>query len=70
LEMVSLQSGVDVDADAGTWEGVFDVEEDNTRPASSFLARNGLSGGGLVGYIFRRRWCVLSTCLCLPQLRE
>jgi hypothetical protein len=70
LELVSIQSGVDVGAGAGIWEGVFDVEEDNTLPASSLSARNGLAGGGLVGYIFRRRWCVLSTCLCLPQLRE
>jgi hypothetical protein len=23
-----------------------------------------------VGSIFRGRWCVMSTCLCLPQLRE
>jgi hypothetical protein len=25
---------------------------------------------GLVGSIFRGRWCVVSTCLCLLQLRE
>jgi hypothetical protein len=24
----------------------------------------------LVGSTFRGRWCVMSTCLCLPQLRE
>ena len=26
--------------------------------------------GGLVGFIVCGRWCVISICLCLPQLRE
>jgi hypothetical protein len=30
-------------------------------PASSLPARNDLAGGGLVGLIFCRRWCVMST---------
>jgi len=34
---------------------------------SSLPARNGLGGGGS---IFRGCWCVMSTYLCLPQLRE
>jgi hypothetical protein len=38
--------------------------------APSLTVRNGLAGGGLVGSIFCGRWCVMSTCLCLPQLRE
>jgi hypothetical protein len=38
--------------------------------ASSLPTRNGLAGGGLVGSIFHGRWCVIFTCLCLPQLRE
>jgi hypothetical protein len=74
LELVRMQSGVDIGAGAGTEEGVLDVEEDNI-PARvlrtlSLPARNCLAGGGLVGSIFRRRWCVMSTCLRLPQLRE
>jgi hypothetical protein len=38
--------------------------------ASSLPARDSLTGGGLVESIFCGRWCVMSTCLCLPQLRE
>jgi hypothetical protein len=38
--------------------------------ASSLPARNGLAGGGLVGSIFRGRYCVCPPCLCLPRLRE
>jgi hypothetical protein len=38
--------------------------------ASSLPARDSLTGGGLVESIFCRRWCVMYTCLCLPQLRE
>jgi hypothetical protein len=61
-------------ASGGTREGVLDVEEDDIRArvlrVSSLPARNGSAGGGLVGSIFRGRWCIMSTCLCLPQLRE
>ena len=35
LEMVSMQSGVDVGAGAGTGEGALDVEEDNIPSAST-----------------------------------
>jgi hypothetical protein len=38
--------------------------------ASSLPARDSLTGGGLVESIFCGRWCVIFTCLCLPQLRE
>jgi hypothetical protein len=38
--------------------------------ASSLPARNGSAGVGLVGSIFYERWCVMSTCPCLPQLKE
>ena len=50
--MVTMQSGVDVGAGAGTGEGVLNVRED------------------ILGYISRRRRCVMSTCLYLPQFRE
>ena len=35
LEMVSMQSGVDVGAVAGTGDGILDVEEDNIPSAST-----------------------------------
>jgi hypothetical protein len=71
-----MQSGVGAGAGAGTGEGASDVEEDNipmrarVLRASSLPARNCLAGGGLLGSIFCGRWCVFSTCLCLPQLKE
>jgi hypothetical protein len=72
-----MQSSVDVGVGSGTGEGVLDVEGDNIPSASTGAtslvtpARNGLAGGGFVGSIFRGRWCVImSTCLCLPRLRE
>ena len=71
LEMVSMQSSVDVGSRAGAGEDVLDVEEDNIPArvlrASSLPARNCLAGEGLVGSIFRRRWCVMSTCLVYPN---
>jgi hypothetical protein len=39
-------------------------------PASSLPARNSLVGGGLVGPIFRGRWCVMSTLPLSTRLRE
>jgi hypothetical protein len=52
------------------WRGIIFQVRARVLRASSLPARNGLAGGGLVGSIFRGRWCVTSTCLCLLQLRE
>jgi hypothetical protein len=75
LEMVNMQSGVDIDASAGTgvswmWKRILFQVRARVLPASSLPARNGLAGGGLVGTILRGRWCVMSPCLCLLQLRK
>jgi hypothetical protein len=74
--MADMQTGVGVGAGAGAEEGVLDgrriIFQVRARvlPASSLPAPNGLAGGGLVGSIFRGHWCVMSTCLSLPRLRE
>jgi hypothetical protein len=75
LEMVSMQSGVDVGAGAGTgevlwmWRRIIFQVRARVLRASLLPARNS-SAGGLAGSIFRGRWCVVSTFICLPQLRE
>ena len=41
-----------------------------TALAKAALPPQVVAGGGLVGSIFRGRWCIMSTCLYLSQLRE
>jgi hypothetical protein len=69
LEMVSMQSGVDFGAGAGFLDAevtIFHVRPRSlVSPGTERFSRRMVSEIIVHGY-----WCVISTYLCLPQLRE